>query len=165
MTPSPMSEKTDNDDQHGPGVRVHPPIIYGISIIAGVGLNNAWPLPMPAGFSGHIIGGGIITVAILLAVWSVLRFRAADTDVRPDTPDHALITDGPYRFSRNPLYIVLTLAQVTAAVWLDNLWVLLLTVASLVAVTRLAIVREERYLEAKFGERYLDYKRRVRRWL
>jgi len=158
---------TDNrhtEDRHGPNVRVHPPIIYAISILSGIGLNNLWPLSMPFGLHGHLYGGIIIFTATLIAAWALLYFHRNDTDVRPDKPDSALITSGPYRFTRNPLYIVLTLAQITAAVWLDNLWILLLVIASVIVITRYAITREELYLEQLFGQEYLKYKQRVRRW-
>jgi protein-S-isoprenylcysteine O-methyltransferase Ste14 len=153
-----------SEDRHGPNVRVHPPIIFAISILAGIGLNNLWELEMPLGVHGRVYGGVIIFLATLIAAWSLLKFHKAQTDVRPDKPDSALITTGPYRYSRNPLYIVLTLAQITTAVWLNNLWILLLVLPSILAVTRYAIEREERYLEKLFGQHYLDYKQRVRRW-
>ena len=159
------SNSNHSEDRHGPNVRVHPPIIFAISILAGIGLNNLWLLEMPLGFHGRGYGSIIILLAILIAAWSLLKFHRANTDVRPDKPDSALITTGPYRFSRNPLYIVLTLAQITTAVWLNNLWVLLLVLPSIVVVTHYAIAREERYLEQLFGQKYLDYKQRVRRWL
>jgi len=159
-----MTENPQRQDRHGPNVRVHPPIIYAISILSGIGLNNLWPLSMPFGLHGRLFGGIIIVAATLIAAWALLYFHRHDTDVRPDKPDRALITSGPYRFTRNPLYIVLTLAQITAAVWLDNPWILLLVVASVIVITRYAITREELYLERLFGQEYLKYKQRVRRW-
>ena len=120
---------------------------------------------MPYGLHGTVYGRFTIGGAILIAGWALLKFYKTNTDVRPDTPDSALITSGPYRYTRNPLYIVLTLAQVTVAVWFNNLWVLLLTVPSVIVITHYAIAREERYLEKLFGQKYLDYKQRVRRWL
>lgn len=156
---------TNSEDKHGPNVRVHPPVIYAISILSGIGLNNLWPAVMPLGLNGRTYGGVIIFLATLIAAWSMYKFHKANTDVRPDKPDSALITTGPYRFTRNPLYIVLSLAQITVAVWLNNLWVLLLLIPSIIAITYYAITREERYLEKLFGQSYLDYKQRVRRWL
>ena len=156
---------TPVDDKHGPDVRLHPPILYAISILLGIGLNNALPLAMPAGLDNRNYGIILIILSILLAAWSLYEFHKADTDVRPDKPDSALLTSGPYRFSRNPLYIVLTLIQLTVAIWLDNLWVMLMVIPSLIVITYYAIVREEHYLETLFGQQYLDYKRRVRRWL
>jgi protein-S-isoprenylcysteine O-methyltransferase Ste14 len=154
----------DTEDR-GPDVRLHPPVIYGISILCGIGLAQLHALPMPFGLNQHIHGGIIITCAIALALWALLQFFREGTEVRPDRPDSVLLTGGPYRFSRNPLYVVLTLVQITAAIWLDNLWILLLTPLSVVVITRYAISREERYLERLFGAEYLAYKRRVRRWL
>jgi len=137
---------TDFDDKHGPAIHLHPPIIYAISILSGIGLNNFWPLAMPYGLQNRNYGITLIVIAILLAAWSLYEFYKAGTDVRPDKPDSALLTSGPYRFTRNPLYIVLTLAQLTVAIWLDNLWIALLVIASILVISEYAVVREERYL-------------------
>lgn len=156
----------DNDtDRHGPGVRLHPPVIFAISILAGIGLHRAWPLAMPWEQHGRILAVCILVIVVLLAFWSLYEFFRARTDVRPDRPDSALITTGPYRYTRNPLYIGLSLVQLSAASWLNNLWVLLLLPLSIVVITKYAIAREERYLEKLFGQEYLHYKARVRRWL
>ncbi len=79
----------------------------------------------------RLYGSILIVISVCIAAWALLHFHRNDTDVRPDKPDSALITSGPYRFTRNPLYIVLTLVQVTVAIWLDNLWILLLVTARL----------------------------------
>ena len=156
---------TNIDDKHGPGIRLHPPIIYAISILSGIGLNNFWPLAMPYGLQNRNYGIALIVIALLLAAWSLYEFYKADTDVRPDKPDSALLTSGPYRLTRNPLYIVLTLAQLTVSIWLNNLWIVLLVIPSVIVISRYAIAREERYLQTLFGQPYMDYKKRVRRWL
>lgn len=156
----------DNDtDRHGPGVRLHPPVIFAISILAGIGLHRAWPLAMPWEQHGRVLTVCILAIVAVLAFWSLYEFFRARTDVRPDRPDSALITTGPYRYTRNPLYIGLSLVQLSAASWLNNLWVLLLLPLSIVVITKYAIAREERYLEKLFGQEYLHYKARVRRWL
>lgn len=160
-----MKTDSTDDDTHGPNIRLHPPIIYAISILSGIGLDNTWRLPMPYGIHGTLYGGITLGIMFLIAGWSLFRFNHAGTDVRPDKPDNALITSGPYRYTRNPLYIALTLVQVSVALWYNNLWILLLVVPSLIVITRYAIAREERYLEKLFGQQYLDYKQRVRRWL
>ena len=115
--------------------------------------------------AGTATGAAIIGIAGAIAIWAMLQYHRADTDPRADTPDDALITGGPYRFTRNPLYIVLTLTQLTAAFWLDSLWILVTTPVSVIVISVYAIAREERYLEKRFGQEYLDYKKRVRRWL
>ena len=156
---------SDKGDEHGPGVRLHPPIIYAISILAGIGLNNLWPLVIPFGLHGRLYGGCVFAVAVGIAGWSLFEFHRADTEVRPDRPDSALITTGPFRYTRNPLYIVLSLTQLAIALWLNNPWILLLLPLSVIVITRYAIAREERYLEKLFGQDYLEYKARVRRWM
>ncbi|MGB5337674.1 MAG: isoprenylcysteine carboxylmethyltransferase family protein [Gammaproteobacteria bacterium] len=150
---------------HGPGVRIHPPLIYASSILCGIGLNHPWPQPMPFGIQGTIYAGAILAAVVLLAALCIYEFHRAGTDVRPDKPDSALITSGPYCLTRNPLYIGLTLVQIAAAAWLDNAWVLAMAPVSMAVITAYAIRREERYLEMVFGQAYLDYKQRVRRWL
>jgi len=91
--------------------------------------------------------------------------RRAGTNVRPDQPATAIVVDGPFRFTRNPLYLGLTGLYAGVALLVDALWPLLLLVPLLVIVKWGVIHREERYLEAKFGETYRLYKARVRRWL
>ncbi len=144
---------------------MHPPLIFGISILCGIVLGNVLPLKMPYGLNSTLYGGIVIAIAFAIALWAILEFYREGTDVRPDRPDSALLTGGPYRFSRNPLYISLALVQMTAAIWLDNLWILLLTPLSVIVISRYAIRREEHYLEKLFGQKYHDYKKRVRRWL
>jgi len=153
------------EDRHGPGVRLHPPVIFAISILLGIGLHRAWPLAIPWIEDGRIYAICVLVIVAVLAIWSLIEFSRARTDVRPDRPDTALITTGPYRYTRNPLYIGLSLIQLAAACWLNNLWIMLLLPLSIAVITQYAIAREERYLEKLFGQDYLDYKARVRRWL
>lgn len=155
----------DEPDLYGPGVRIHPPLIFGFSILCGIGLDRWYALPIPGIENGMLAGGILISFATVIALWALIGFYRAGTDVRPDEPDSALLTGGPYRYSRNPLYIVLILIQVTAALWLNMLWVLLLAPVSAIVIHYYAVAREERYLEQQFGQEYLDYKKRVRRWL
>jgi protein-S-isoprenylcysteine O-methyltransferase Ste14 len=151
------------DDLHGPGVHIHPPLIYASSILGGIGIDHLWPLSMPFGLHGPLYSIIILLLVLVLAGLCILEFHKAGTDVRPDRPDSALITSGPYCRSRNPLYIGLTLVQVAAAVWFNNTWVLAMTAVSVVVISHYAIRREEEYLERLFGAAYLEYKQRVRR--
>lgn len=152
-------------DAHGPGVRVQPPLIYGASILAGIGIGHVQPLAMPPGLHGPLVTGIILAGVAVLTALCLREFQRAGTDVRPDRPDSALITRGPYCLTRNPLYIGLTLVQTAAAAWLNNAWVLAMAAVSVLVVSRYAIRREERYLERLFGADYRAYKQRVRRWL
>ena len=91
--------------------------------------------------------------------------KRAGTNIRPDQPTLALASDGPFRFTRNPLYIAVTGLYLGIALLVNALWPLVLLIPVL-AVLRWGVVgREERYLEAKFGEPYRAYKARVRRWI
>ncbi|MFV1973097.1 MAG: isoprenylcysteine carboxylmethyltransferase family protein [Thiohalobacterales bacterium] len=157
-----MSEPAD---KHGPGVRIHPPIIFATGILGGIGLNELWPLVMPYGLQGMPLALALLAIALLIAGLCLREFYKAKTDVRPDRPDTALITTGPYCISRNPLYLMLALIQLVIAAWLNMAWVAAMVIVSVIVISRYAIVREERYLEQLFGQTYRDYKMRVRRWL
>ena len=91
--------------------------------------------------------------------------RRAQTPVDPYSPSTAIVVEGPYRYTRNPLYLALTLFYLALASIVNSVWPLLLLPLVLLVIQRGVIAREERYLEQKFGEQYLRYKSRVRRWL
>ena len=152
-------------DEYGPGVRINPTLIASAGMLGGIGLDRLHPLPMPPGLPGTAIGIVLMCIAGALTLWTILQYHRAGTDVRPDRPDSELITGGPYRYTRNPQYIVLALVQITVSFWLNNLWVLVLTPVTMIVISRYAVRREERYLENRFGQEYLDYRRRVRRWI
>jgi len=99
-----------------------------------------------------------------LFVSSAGKFRAAGTAVPANKPTTAIVRTGPYRFSRNPIYLAFSLLQLGIAIWVNSLW-LLATLAVALALIHVVIAREERYLERKFGAEYLAYKASVRRWL
>jgi protein-S-isoprenylcysteine O-methyltransferase Ste14 len=150
-------------------VRVLPPVIPLIAIFAGVGLNRVWPLgvgfalPAPA---RYWLGGAIVAVAILgLGLWPVLLFRRSGQSADPRKPTPSLVDRGPYRFTRNPMYLQMVLVCLGVAIMLTNWWIVILTPIAAYLLQRLAIVPEEAYLEGKFGRAYVAYKRRVRRWL
>jgi protein-S-isoprenylcysteine O-methyltransferase Ste14 len=152
-------------DEDGPGVRINPTLIAAAGMFGGIILGRWRALPLPGDLPGTAIGTVLICLAGTLAVWAFLQYQRNDTAIRPDQPNSVLITTGPYRYSRNPQYIVLALVQVTVACWLDNLWILALTPVTMIIITRYAITREERYLEQRFGQSYIDYRQRVRRWI
>jgi protein-S-isoprenylcysteine O-methyltransferase Ste14 len=138
--------------------------VYLAAILIGSALQIARPLHfLPFGIAPF--GAVLIAAAAALFVTSVRQFRAAGTPVPGDRSSTAVVDSGPYRFSRNPIYVAFSLLQLGIATWADSVW-LLATLAGAVAVMALVVIpREERYMARKFGDRYLDYKRRVRRWV
>ncbi len=155
----------DPNAYEGPGIPVHPPVIYLAVLLIGVGLNCLWPLSPVLG-QGGVIAGVIVVVAGIAIMPPVLRrFRRAGTTFDVRKPASALIVDGPYQFSRNPAYVALTLWYIGAGLILNNGWILLLMLPLLIIMDRWVVPREERHLIAKFGEQYVHYKATVRRWL
>lgn len=104
-------------------------------------------------------------MAVAVGVAAVGRFRSAGTSLQPWEPTSTLITDGPFRFSRNPIYIGYTLLYLGVAFWVNSVWPLGLLPLVLWLMHRVVITREEAYLEGRFGDVYRAYRRRVRRWL
>jgi protein-S-isoprenylcysteine O-methyltransferase Ste14 len=151
--------------QEGPGLPVHPPVVYLLALLIGIGLNYLRPIPLLPGWWGGIAGLVLIVLGVAIMPPVVLQFRRAGTPFNPHQPASALITNGPYRFSRNPAYVALTLWYLGIGLLLNNAWVLLLVLPVLFIMDRWAIRREERHLEAKFGGEYVRYKSTVRRWL
>lgn len=148
-----------------PGVIAPPPVLYGGALAVGAGLDWLIPLPLLAPGAGQAPGVVLILAGLALALRCVLLFRQAGTAVEPYKPSTAIVSSGPYRFSRNPIYVALTVVSVGIGLWANSAWMLGLLLPTLVIMRIAVIGPEERYLEAKFGAAYLDYKARVRRWL
>jgi protein-S-isoprenylcysteine O-methyltransferase Ste14 len=150
-------------------VRVPPPVIPLLAVLLGVGLNRVWPIDL--GFAlatpeRYWLGGLIVLTAFLgLGLWSVLLFRRSGQSENPWKPTLHIEERGPFRVTRNPMYLQMVLVCTGLAVILMNWWVLVLTPVAGWLLQRFAILPEEAYLESKFGESYLAYKSRVRRWL
>jgi protein-S-isoprenylcysteine O-methyltransferase Ste14 len=141
-----------------------PPLIYLASIATGLALHWAWPRPLMAGGPVRPLGGALVVASFLLFGFSVERFRAAGTPVPARKPTTAIVQTGPYRFSRNPIYVAFSLLQLGIAIWVGSWW-LVATLAAAIAIIHYVVVpKEERYLEARFGAEYRDYKASVRRW-
>jgi protein-S-isoprenylcysteine O-methyltransferase Ste14 len=111
------------------------------------------------------IGGALLVAGVALAAWFITAFRRAGTPVDVRRRPTTLVTTGPYRLTRNPGYLALALIYSGIAILAGALWPLLILVPTLVVIDRGVIAREERYLEAKFGEQYIELRGRTRRWL
>lgn len=150
-------------------VRMFPPAVPLATVLAGIGLQHWWPLPIgdvPAAALRYGLGGAIALGAILgLGVWSVLLMRRSGQSENPWKPTTRILERGPFRVTRNPMYLQMVLVCVGFAIMLWNAWILLLVPPCAWLLYKLAIVPEEIYLERKFGDTYRNYKARVPRWL
>jgi protein-S-isoprenylcysteine O-methyltransferase Ste14 len=159
-----MSERPDNA-----GVRIPPPLFYAVAVILGLLLDGLHSLPISA-----VVGSGSIRTA---AAWLVLAlslylmstafrlFGRKHTSVVPIRPATVLVIEGPYRLTRNPMYVGLALLTTALSVFLDTWWPIILLVPVLAMVQWFVIAREESYLHRRFGAEYDAYVRQVRRWL
>lgn len=148
-----------------PGVIALPPLIYLAGLASGIALEFVYPLPLIESPLSHFIGWPLLALSLSSAIWGVSTMRKAGTDVDVRKPDTALVTGGPFHFSRNPLYISLTLLYLAVSILVKTLWPLFFLPFVLLVMIKGVIVREERHLERLFGEQYMRYKERTRRWL
>jgi protein-S-isoprenylcysteine O-methyltransferase Ste14 len=155
-----MTDKPDN-----PGIRVPPPPVYLLALLLGLLLDRKAHVPfLPRGVA-RVLGWPLVGGGIALAAWFVRTMRGVDTTIRIDKPVSSLVQNGPFRYSRNPGYVALAMIYTGIAVLRNALWAILLLPLVVYVIQREVIEREERYLERTFGEEYLAYKARVRRWV
>ncbi len=156
-----MIDKADNAQ-----VLVRPPIALLIGIAAGVALDWIVPLPwLSADLPKGWIGWGLFGLGFVLIVWAAVSIRMAGSNVPTNQPTTAIVEAGPYRLSRNPIYIAMFVALIGLAVAIDTLWLLVMLVPFALVIRYGVVAREERYLDRKFGDAYRSYRSRVRRWL
>ena len=149
-----------------PRSRIFPPMIPAFAIAIGWGIGRLAPLALPLGEPvARWTGIALIVAAVALAAAANLQFRRSRTPVNPTQTVTAFVTSGPFRFTRNPMYLGLTWLQTGAGVWLRNGWILLLLPATFLLLDRVVIQGEERLLTQLFGADYAAYTGRVRRWL
>jgi protein-S-isoprenylcysteine O-methyltransferase Ste14 len=148
---------------HGPGVRLPPPVMAAAAVVAAWVLQRLMPAPLGPPAPG--LGGVVILLALGLIGWALLVLARAGNDPRPDRPDAVLVEAGPFRFSRNPVYLGFVLCAAGFALRWGTLWAWLATAGLLFALDRLVVAWEESYLAARFGAAYEGYRRRVRRWV
>ena len=161
-----MSVDERSEGHDAADVRIPPPVLYLVAVILGVLLHWQWALGFAPGSSLPIaLGVAVICggVAILMGAFSIFRRMGQHPDPRKPTP--RIARDGPYRFTRNPMYVGTSLIQVGLGIALGNAWIVLLLLPVVVLIHYRAILPEERYLERKFGDEYASFKASVRRWI
>ena len=148
-----------------PKLAAPPPAIYAVAIMAGAVIDSitGWDF---GGGGGRIIAGlAVIGLGLALSFWSIQQYRLAETSPDPKHQAVALVTDGPYARSRNPIYLASALMQLGFGVAINAPWIVIALLPALLFLRGGVIVREEAYLESLFGEEYASYKREVRRWI
>ena len=149
------------------GISFPPPLIYAGGFAAGYAAHRLVPIHLwaePTPFA-RLLGWGLLVGGVLLAISAGYLFRRAGTTPNPTKPTSTLVIWGPYRFTRNPMYLGLAALYVGGTLLLNDPWPLALLPVVIALIQRRVIAREEAYLERTFGDEYRAYKARVRRWI
>ena len=155
------------NERDGAAVRLPPPLVYLLALIAGGVLHRfLLPLPLPIGTLARV-GGAIVAIALGLAMvaGAIGLFRRTGQDPKPWKSTPEIISSGVYTITRNPMYVGMSLLLAGIGIGWANGWLLVLLPPLWLVIYRTAIRHEEAYLERKFSDRYLEYKRSVRRWI
>lgn len=144
-----------------------PPLLIAFCVLGALSLGYLYPLPWPGmnDWSARIIGLGFGVVGLALLIWAIVTMHRARTNILPHKAADKLVTHGPFARFRNPIYLGDALLFLGLAELTQNIWFVIFAAAFVPLITWLAIIPEERHLEAKFGDDYRAYKKRSRRWL
>jgi protein-S-isoprenylcysteine O-methyltransferase Ste14 len=155
-----------NDTADTAQVMIRPPLAWALAVMAGLALHWLVPLPfLPADLPARWIGGVMFVLALVLVAWAIVTIIGAESNVPTNLPTTTIVASGPYRFTRNPIYLGMLLGLMGMTIAFDNLWLLMMLVPFALVIRYGVVAREEAYLERKFGNVYVDYRSRVRRWL
>src|SRR5262249_32918242 len=156
-----MADTTDTAN-----VIIRPPIAWVVAVLAGFALNWLLPLPfVPAAVPAGWLGSMAFALALALLAWAIVTITRAGSNVPTNLPTTTIVESGPYRFTRNPIYLGMFLGLIGLAIAFDNLWLLMMLVPFALVIRYGVVAREEAYLERNFCDVYRGYRSRVRRWL
>jgi protein-S-isoprenylcysteine O-methyltransferase Ste14 len=155
-----MATSTDK-----PGVAARPPLLYGGAFVLVLVFRWFWPMPIFGSAVALWPGLALVVLGVGIAAWGRRTMQAAGTNVNPALPTTAIVASGPFRFSRNPLYLALTLLYFGLILAFNTWWGIVVLIPLLIIMHRGVVLREERYLDQKFGETYRQYRSKVRRYL
>lgn len=156
-----MNEKMSDN----PGVIAFPPVLYAGTLLIGLLLSFVFPIGFLPQSPALVVGALAIICAGLIVISAFRAMKRAHTAINPSQPTTAIVSDEVFSLSRNPIYLSLTLLYIGITLLFNALWALLLLLPLLVIMQIGVVEREEIYLERKFGDEYLRYKARVRRWV
>lgn len=154
-------------DSHSdvPNVKIIPPLVYLAGIVIGIAISIWMPTKIAPDSLAWTLGGILIICGAVLSGSAILKFKGVGTTVRPDRAASTLVVVGPYRITRNPMYLGLALVYFGIAIADQSVWALILLPVVLTIIQRRAIEPEEAFLERRFGASYIRYKEDVRRWI
>lgn len=150
------------------GVIARPPLLFVGAVLLGLGADHLLPLELAVpgdALISWMAGGGLILVGVALMVAAIRNFSRAATPVPTNRPTRALVTTGIHGWTRNPIYLGMFLIYGGIGVAAHSPWVLVLALPLAILIRYGVVAREEAYLSRRYGNAYLDYKRRVRRWV
>lgn len=156
--------ENDKNAVANPGI-VRPPIVYLTAAVLGLIMDRFIPSKIPFEHYAKPIGGFVFILALLLFLLTHRQFRLANTPIPGNRSATSVICSGPFKFSRNPMYLAFSLLQVSAAIWFQNGWILVTSVLSVAVMTFFVIPREERFMALKFGLKFSTYRSITRMWI
>jgi protein-S-isoprenylcysteine O-methyltransferase Ste14 len=154
---------TDAAADH-PHVIAWPPLIFGVHAVLGTLAHGWWPVALLPAWHARLAGALLVIASGCLAIWAKRAMEHAGTNIKPSQPTTAIVVAGPYQHTRNPMYLSLCLLHLGIALLLNGALATAFLIPLVLTLHFGVIRREERYLAGKFGEPYLAYQRRVRRW-
>ena len=163
MTVSHETIQTEGPDHAG--VAFHPPVLLLLALLLGFGARWLTPLRLLPEEATVPWGPMVVAASLGWFIWAVVTMRRTGGSIPTSEPTEAIVTRGPYGWSRNPIYASMGALQIGVGIWANSAWFLGLAAVSAGLLWWGVIAREERYLERKFGNAYLDYKAQVRRWI
>jgi len=154
-------------DSHSgvPNVKVIPPLVYLAGVVIGIVISIWIPTKIIPSSLSWTLGGLLIVCGAVLTGSAILKFKGVGTTVRPDRAASTLVVVGPYRITRNPMYLGLALVYLGIAIADQSVWALILLPVVLTIIQRRVIEPEEAFLERRFGTSYIRYKQNVGRWI
>jgi protein-S-isoprenylcysteine O-methyltransferase Ste14 len=154
-----------SENADAPNVRIIPPFVYLVGLAIGFFVTLWVPFKLLSDSVAWALGGVLVACGALLAASAILKFKGVGTTVRPDRAASTLVIAGPYKITRNPMYLGLALVYLGIAIAGQSIWSIILLPFVLMAIQRYAIEPEEAFLKRRFGADYVNYTARVRRWI
>ncbi len=162
-----MTDQDEADEQlpDNAGVAFPPPLMLLLMFVAGFVLRVVLPLSFLPAQMAWMAGPAIVITAFVFFFWAAVTMRRGGGSIPTGEPTEVILSHGPYRFSRNPIYVSMIALLIGAGIWANGLWCIGFAVVAVFLLSWGVISREEAYLERKFGTEYTAYKSVVRRWL